>query len=398
MRATRAITIVLALCLTATGVVNGQSFFDCPSCTARLDVTLRKSTYEVGEPIVLQVRITNTGGVPLPVPVSSDVTGRHDGYRFTVTDAGGRAVGDPFAGGIAGLNAIISPRTVEPGAVSTRELVLNYFMAPLEPGRYVLRSVWELTWKSQTRAEATATSFEIVPTSPAQRGRRLIQLTTALGRGDDPRRVAPLLGFTGDPNARDPLIDLLYSHDDGVCVAAADALSLLDAGHVMRGLLDAIKTRGPRARVMDIVMGSTIVDRVQAIDRLTPWIRSSNQDARAAALRGVGFFNEPPRPELFSLLAAMLKDAVPAVRHQAAVAVGVYADANALEALRPAVRDSDPDVREQATIAVGWVADARPAGDAVRARAIELLQEIARTRGPESQQAFYWLSKVGASK
>jgi HEAT repeat protein len=107
--------------------------------------------------------------------------------------------------------------------------------------------------------------------------------------------------------------------------------------------------------------------------------------------------NHPHDPEIFVPLAAMLADPVASVRHQAAIAVGGYADERALRALRSVVADADPTVSEQATIAVGWVAQAANPGSATRNDAIAVLRGVAiSARSRASDQAFTWLGKVDA--
>lgn len=78
----------------------------CSVCEVRFDLTLNKGKYEVGEPIILAIRLTNIGSAPVEIPLTSDVTGRHDGYAFAVTDASGRRIPNPGEGSIAGLGAL----------------------------------------------------------------------------------------------------------------------------------------------------------------------------------------------------------------------------------------------------------------------------------------------------
>src|SRR5207248_1748939 len=62
----------------------------------RFDLTLDKDKYEVGEPIELNIRLTNVGDVIFGVPESSEVTGRHDDYTFTVRNDKGETLQDPM--------------------------------------------------------------------------------------------------------------------------------------------------------------------------------------------------------------------------------------------------------------------------------------------------------------
>src|ERR1051325_4301838 len=46
----------------------------CESCRLRLDVATDKVTYEVGEPIVISIRLTNVGSSPVDVQERSAAT------------------------------------------------------------------------------------------------------------------------------------------------------------------------------------------------------------------------------------------------------------------------------------------------------------------------------------
>jgi hypothetical protein len=87
MRPARVLVIAV---LTSTGAAiraqAQQPVTRCESCQLRLDVQADKVTYEVSEPIVLSIRLTNTGTSQLQVLHTSDITGRHDGARFEVLD------------------------------------------------------------------------------------------------------------------------------------------------------------------------------------------------------------------------------------------------------------------------------------------------------------------------
>jgi hypothetical protein len=279
-------------CLTVPSVVHGQApalRLHCSLCRLQYEMAFKNARFEVGELIVVTTRLRNVGTVPITIAVSSRVTGRYDDYHFTVADVNGRPAADPGAGAIEGLNSPVGFVTIEPGRVYTRDMPLNYHMAPLEPGRYVVRGVFAGSFP-QVGAESIERTFDIVATSPAQRRTRVAQLAGELERGADPNRVAPLLGFTGDPSARAPLIDLLYASDDGVRASAADALLFLDHEQVVRSLLDAIRTRGPHNRLLDFLSGSPDVVPAEVIGVLSPWLRSTNQESRAAAVKGLRFF------------------------------------------------------------------------------------------------------------
>src|SRR5262249_42948205 len=103
------------------------------------DLALDKKTYEVGEPIVLRLRLTNSGLLPLEVPGSSEVTGRRDGYSFQVKNDKGELLKDPLHEYIALIHSIGTSESVQTGKSCTRDLLLNYRVPPLEPGKYTVK-------------------------------------------------------------------------------------------------------------------------------------------------------------------------------------------------------------------------------------------------------------------
>jgi HEAT repeat protein len=272
-------------------------------------------------------------------------------------------------------------------------------VAPLTPGRYLVKGVFaQSRYPNQdpVRAESGSISFEIVPTPPTQLRKRVSELVKDIDLRLDARRVAPLLGFTGDPSALPPLMDILYSADDGARAAAADGLRYFDRQIVKQSLLTSLRTRGPRDRMVHFLIVTLGADRAEVSRLLLQWLADPDVDARAAAVEGLRLANRVPKdPTLFAPLAAMLKDPVARVRQVAASAVGGYQDAAALEALKAVVRDPDPDVSEQATVAVGWVAESSTPSSATRKDAIEVLRSLTPSGGAAGRQALYWLARIG---
>jgi HEAT repeat protein len=216
----------------------------------------------------------------------------------------------------------------------------------------------------------------------------------------NPISGAALLAFSGDRSAIPPLIDLLYRRDDRARAAAIDALLYFDRAAVTQALVEALNRRGPRARMIEFLIGSPDAPVAQIKPLLLDALRSENADARGAAVKGLtllNVLNHPHDPEIFAPLAAMLADPVASVRQEAVIAVGGYADERALRVLRAVVADTDPAVSEQATIGVGWVAQAANRGSATRNDAIVVLRAVAiSARSPASDQALTWLGKVDA--
>ena len=122
-----------------------------------------------------------------------------------------------------------------------------------------------------------------------------------------------MLGFTGDVAAIPPLVDLLYRKDDGVQVAALDALLYLDRGAVEESLLDALKQRGARERMVHFLVVNITTPNALIRPVLIQGLRSADSDARTGAVEGLRLLNSAHDPELFAPLAAMLRDPVAAV-------------------------------------------------------------------------------------
>jgi hypothetical protein len=365
----------------------------CDSCQLRFELKAENDSYEVGEPIVLSIHLINVGTTGVEVQHTSDVTGWHDGYRFQVFDHDAHQVPDPGKAAISRLHALGGMFLLAPGGADDRRLTLNYQVAPLQPGQYSIRGVFDSSYPQRVRAESNTAVISIRPTPPERVRDRINELIRNVAT--DPRRVAPYLGFTGDVAAIPPLVDLLYQKDDGVQVSALDALLYLDRGHVEESLLDALRRRGPRERMIHFLIGR-VPDAVTK-----PWLiqalRSLEGDARAAAVEGLRLSNAVPDPNLLEPLAAMLREPVAGVRHQASIAVGAYHNHQALIALAPAVADVDATVSEQATIAIGWIAQASAVGSDTRQEAIDLLRKAAESgRAQVSEQARRWLLNVGA--
>jgi RNA polymerase sigma factor (sigma-70 family) len=363
----------------------------------RFVLALDKARYDVGEPIVLTARVTNGRQIPLEIQLTSDVTGQLDGYSFQVRDESGKLVKAPDDRAFRPLSALGSTRSVAPGEASTRELTLNYWVPPLRPGKYSVKGVFQPVGQRDVRAESQAVSFEVADTPPADVRARVSRLTRELREGTNVGRIAPLLGFTGQPEAIGPLTDLLYADADTTAVAAADALLNLDRDRVKNALLEALKVRGPRERLVDLLSHPLKARPEEVTPALVSWLEDKNGDARAAAVEGLRRFNRGKDAGLFPKLVQRLEDALPQVRHRAAAAVGEYQDAAALKALKGVVHDRDPGVAEQAVIAVGWIAAAAKPDSALRTEAADCLRSLLTSEGGRAKQAAYWLGKLGGN-
>jgi HEAT repeat protein len=386
------VLIVLAALALGSAEPAGPRPKDDKDMNIRLTLSLNKDRYEVGEPILVTLRLTNTGRTPLEVPHSSDVTGRHDGYSFEVRNDRDETLKDAGTEAVALMHSVGSTTSIPPGDSSSRELLLNYRTLPLRPGKYTVRGKFQARGDGQ--AESPREAFLIVETPAARTDDRVARLVKELKEGADAQRIAPLLGFTGSAKAIDPLLDLLHAETDGVQVSAADALLYLDRDSVRKALRDSLKTRAPSSRLAHLLVVTLQAKPAEVVPLLLPWLEDRDGDSRCAAVQGLAWANRTKAPELFAPLKARLADALPRVRLKAAAAIGAYQDAEALRSLKAVVGDPDPGVSEQATIAVGWVAMAAKPESAVRKEAIDVLRAAARAGGRSGEQAVYWLEKV----
>jgi len=396
MKAVACSVLILTVVFAAASVVRGQEpAKDCELCQLRFDLAVERNTYEAGEPIQLSLRLTNLRTTQIQVQHTSDVTGRHDGYRFEVLDEDGPQVADPGGASISLMGALGGTVSVAPQGTDNRRLMLNYHVAPLKPGRYSVKGLFRSSYPQPgLDAGSNRVVISIQPTSPDRLRQRVSELVRDLEV--DVRRGAAFLGFTGDVAAIPPLVDLLYRKDD-VQVAALDALLYLDRGAVEESLLDALKQRGARERMVHFLVVNIATPNALIRPLLVQALRSADGDARAGAVESLRLSNSAHDPELFAPLAAMLRDSVAAVRLKASAAVGGYQNQQALAALTPVVDDADGSASEQATIAIGWIAQAAAIGSETRRTAIEVLRRAANSdRKAVAEQARKWLANVGA--
>jgi hypothetical protein len=362
----------------------------------RFDLVLNKEQYEVGEPIVATVRLTNTGDAPLEVWVSNEKTGQLDGWSFTIRNEKKEPVPDPGNEFRRPLSCLGSSVPVEPGKTYTRELLLNYRVGPLGPGKYTVQGLYQVRagLGRTTIADSPVVSFRIADTAPAAVQKRVAMLAKELRDGKDALQVAPLLGFTGHPDAIAPLIDLLYAKTDQAEAAAADALLYLDQDKVTRALLEAAKKRGPRYRLVYLLVVEMRADGEEVLSLLGEWLGDPDSRTRYAAVEGIRLADKGKSPQLLSKLECRIDDPDRAVRVAVVSTIGGYQNAAALKPLKIALRDTDPNVAEQAAIAVGWVAQAAKPDSAARRDAITLLHEAQKLGGRVAEQATEWLRKV----
>jgi hypothetical protein len=307
--ALRAVGVALVAILITIGTPvraqTGAAVARCESCRLRFELRADKVTYEVGEPIVLAIRLANVGTTQIQVQHTSDISGRHDGYRFEVFDEAAHQLPDPGNAAISLLGGLEGTVSVAPGRADSRQLTLNYQVAVLKPGRYSIKGVFDSSYpQSGVHAESNSLAINIQPTPAGHLRQRVNSLVQNVD--SDPGAVAPYLGFTGDETAIPPLVDLLYHKDDHVQVAALDALLYLDRGAVEQSLLDAVRDRGPRERIVYFLIEGRAIPNALIRPLLIQGLRSADAAARMGAVEGLRLSNPENDPELLAPLVAML--------------------------------------------------------------------------------------------
>jgi HEAT repeat protein len=361
-----------------------------------LTVTLDKDAYEVGEPILATLRLTNRSAAPALLSRSNEPTGRLDGIELEVRAADGRLVPDPHNS--RRVKAFATEWPIEPSRWALWQLHLNDRVPVLAPGRYTVKATFrDRTIPPCSSAEAPALPFQVVPTLPDTVRERVQELRHWVAEGDDGAAVARFLGFTGHPDAIPPLVDLLYGADENTQITAGEGLLYLDRGAAQTTMLQALRERGPRSRMVHLLVVDLQPPGPEVRALLRPWLSDRSPEIRAAAIHGLMLSNIPTvDPKLFSALVEMLHDPSELVRLPAANAVGAYQNADSLRAVKPLVLDPDATVARQATSAVGWVAQAASLPQEVRREAVLVLRRVVESGGAAAEDARYWLERTAA--
>ena len=159
---------------------------------ARLAVALDKKSYEVGEPIALTVRLTNSGSKPFDVPTTSDARGQYDlTFLLVVKNDKGETLKHPGASFFGAMSMLGGHESIAPGKSFTREFLLNYRVLPLTPGAYSVHAVFQpgsSAERKDLRTQSEAVAFGIAATPPADVQSRVARLTKELRDGGDARR------------------------------------------------------------------------------------------------------------------------------------------------------------------------------------------------------------------
>ena len=367
------------------GGAGGQA--GSPPADLRLTASLDRDRYEVGEPIIVTITVTNWSPRPHWVISLPDDAGRSAGYRFEVRRNGGPPLPSPgpccVGSGPGGV------RTLPPFDSYSRPITLNEHVPVLEPGRYSVKVV--------SPAESATLPFEVSVTPPETLRARVAALLEKLQGATSTRDVIRLLAYTGHPEAMPALVDGLYGPNDGFDARVGGLLALFDPTEVIRALRQALQDRGPSSKMVFLLVVTLQSRPEDVVPLLLPWLSSPHDGTRRAAVEGLSYVVQSTKdPKLFAPLAAMLHDPTIEVRGAATAAIAAYANEAAFEALHPLLANPARPDTEQAVIGMGWIATAATPGSLLRQRAIKLLEAVANGGSAIAHQARYWLGRVAA--
>jgi hypothetical protein len=149
---TRPIRIAFAVLLAATlGLVVKKTFAAAPA-PLRFTLVNVQPAYRVGDPVMLDWRLTNQGERPLLVLVAMATPGRidYDAINVTLVPAGMPQSGPRIEIGLAGMRTASarSMKLLAPGESITQSFDLALFAkdqgTPIKPGHYRMMASYEL--------------------------------------------------------------------------------------------------------------------------------------------------------------------------------------------------------------------------------------------------------------
>ena len=124
---------------------------------AKLTVAFDRSEYLLGENVLLQFMLENTGDKPFSAEFGGDYRGIDRSLRFKVTarDEQGRLAPDPEPN-LQCLGGMIGPYEVNPGEKVIISLPLMRYCQIDRPGRYTIRATHDFGWKEGARKRPVA--------------------------------------------------------------------------------------------------------------------------------------------------------------------------------------------------------------------------------------------------
>jgi hypothetical protein len=277
-----------------------------PPGKARVDLAVRKSTFFLGENVLVDYCVVNTSPAPFSIDVGGDYRGSSRSLRFKVEARDSHGVlqpdPDPHPTNFGGMS--YSPE-IAPGGRWCQSLPLLRYARIDAPGTYTVTVTHDLGWKGEKAPTGTVTLTLAMP-SPAQ-AEHVVAAMEALKPDPDTSAgnvsadypdfsglryevyVAPLVarakkgdlhafeGLTNVPTeaATRALVALLALPDHAASQAAAQALAMRLPDPALHGAL------GPRN-----VFENAYADQRRYLARA--WVPSLAGDVRAAARARLG--------------------------------------------------------------------------------------------------------------
>jgi hypothetical protein len=149
---------------------------DVPTAVLKLHVSLDRTVYRQGDRIVATATLTNVGNAPTTIRHSTDETGRSDGFRVELTND--KDLSNALRGGEPRPSAAGIGESLAPGGTTTRQLVLNRPLGPLEPGKYRLKITYEAAYPDgQIDIDSEPVTLEIRAPAAARRHQDTVTVT-----------------------------------------------------------------------------------------------------------------------------------------------------------------------------------------------------------------------------
>ncbi len=342
-----------------------RAIADSPQDAPELELraTLDKAVYETGEAIPVTIILINHGEKQYLVQASTELTGALDGWSFSIADAKGQAVGRAPER-LRATNWIGSWLALKRDEKAERQIFLNHWTQPLPPGDYTVEasyiphSVSSAAPHDWPAIRSSKVKFQVQPVTQTKLEVRISRLTNQSAKGD--MLAIDFLGFNGEREGIDPLLDAVYAEDPQVQHRAAMALTyLIDQSLVVSSAVARVKEQGLNSTLAEWLVesgapGPTIVPLFLNA------VKSTEPNLRAAAFKGLrlhlqGMPNDPRyASKIRSHMQQGLQDADGRVRYESIVALENNPDKSTLKIFEKMSR-SDPvsRVRQAASAAVG---------------------------------------------
>lgn len=349
----------------------------CAAPDIKLEFSLKRTTFEVGETIGCDLVFTNTTSRDAAIYISSAESGSTQDYTLEVTDESGKAITGRH--GVSSRSSETSSTLLAAGKSVTVNDVLNQWVALSKPGKYGVKAVWKprvMPWPPYIvlpdtadvdKSESAAISFTIVPATEVAKDARLSvamqKLKTAKTTADK-RAAVRLLGFTLDPRAMPELVKVSRQPDIILEVESAiQQLAMIDSSPELRAnvatvLLTDLEKNGP-SESFAYLLSKFQVPGEKMVPILEEWMKTGNSQQKADSL---GMMSNLDRACLADRLrpavSAALSDRSPEVRSSALLVLANARFSGTIkDVMYLATSDRDKGVKQRAALTLGSYGD-----------------------------------------